>query len=340
MRIAVVTDAWHPQVNGVVTTLYRTAATLEEMGHEVLVVTPERFRTVGCPTYPEIRLALAPRRGIHRLFDAFRPQAVHIATEGPLGWTARACCRQRGLGFTTSYHTRFPEYVRLRFPIPLPVSYAVVRRFHTAARRTMVATAPLREELAARGFRNLVLWGRGVDTSLFRPRPKIHLDGPRPIFIYVGRVAVEKGLEAFCRLGLPGSKYIVGDGPAMDDLRARYPAVRFTGYRRGEELAQTMASADVFVFPSRTDTFGLVLLEAMACGVPVAAYPVTGPLQLVKNGENGVLDADLRQAALAALAVDSSRCRAFANTFSWQACTSQFLDNLHDNDPHAQPRTP
>ncbi len=329
MRIAIVTDAWRPQVNGVVTTLGQTAERLQRGGHKVLVINPTLFFTIPCPTYPDISLAVAPGRKVRRLLQEHRPEAVHIATEGPLGWAARSCCLKRGMPFTTSYHTRFPEYVRLRAPVPLSLSYAVVRRFHDSAARTMVATPDLKKELESKGFDNLRIWSRGVDTDLFRPRRKIYLKGKRPVSIYVGRVAVEKNIEDFLCLQVPGTKYVVGDGPAMAELKNRYPEVCFVGFKHGEELACHIAAADVFVFPSRTDTFGLVMLEAMASGVPVAAYPVTGPRQLIENGENGWLDGDLRTAFNRALEVDANSCREYARRYSWEACTDQFQHNLY-----------
>ncbi|MFZ5760506.1 MAG: glycosyltransferase family 4 protein [Thermodesulfobacteriota bacterium] len=328
MRIAVVTDAWHPQVNGVVTTLTRTVVMLGEAGHEVTVINPWMFKTIPCPTYPEIRLSLFPGRMIREILDSFQPDAIHIATEGMLGWSARRYCRKRGLRFTTSYHTRFPEYVRLRVPLPLALSYALMRRFHSAAKRTMVATEDLRDELTGRGFANLVLWSRGVDTEIFQPRPKDFLADPRPIFLFVGRVAVEKNIEDFLRLDLTGTKYVVGDGPALAEMRKKYPDVRFPGYKKGMELARYMAAADVFVFPSRTDTFGLVILEALACGVPVAAYPVTGPRNIIRSGVTGCLDEDLGKAVVGALRLDGAQCRVFAENYSWRKCTAQFFNNL------------
>ena len=329
MRIAIVTDAWRPQVSGVVTTYAATIAQLHEKGHAVMVVTPEEFRTIACPTYPEIPLALFPGRQVARRLAAFRPEAIHIATEGPLGWAARAFCLRQGLGFTTAYHTRFPEYIRLRLPIiPSGLLYRGIRHFHQPAAGTMVATVDLQRELAARGFAHLRLWSRGVDTERFRPREKGFLAGPRPLAMYVGRIAVEKNIEDFLRLELPGTKYVVGDGPAREALQRRYPAVRFVGMKHGEELACHLAAADVFVFPSRTDTFGLVLLEAMACGVPVAAYPVAGPRQIVLNGVNGWLDEHLPTAVGRALAVAGGPCRQAALRYSWAACTEQFLRNL------------
>ena len=328
MKIAIVTDAWRPQTNGVVQTLSTTADALRSGGHDVAVIEPGQFRTFPCPTYPEIRLAWFPSRKLGAMLEAFDPDAVHIATEGTLGRAARGWCRRRRFPFTTSYHTQFPEYVRARAPIPLVVSYAHLRRFHSAAQRTMVATAAMQRQLESRGFRNLVRWTRGVDVSLFKPGDKAVLPFARPIALYVGRVAVEKNIEAFLRLDLPGTKVVIGDGPARAELEAKYPATRFVGYRFGAELAAHIAAADVFVFPSRTDTFGLVLLEAMACGVPVAAYPVTGPIDVVQPGVTGVLHTDLREAALTALKLDPAQCRAYALEHTWETATRQFLSNL------------
>lgn len=328
MKIALVTDAWHPQVSGVVTTLSRTVQGLEALGHEVLVISPNDFNTVPCPTEPTLRLGFMPRRKLGRLLDAFGPDAIHVATEGPLGFAARGHCRRRGLAFTTAYCTRFPEYLRARLRLPLWVGHAILRRFHSAAARTMVSTESLRRELAGHGHRNLVLWTRGVDTDLFQPGPKDFLPDPRPILMCVGRVAVEKNVEEFLNLDVPGTKYVVGDGPALASLRARYPEVRFTGVKRDRELARHIAAADVLVFPSRTDTFGLVMLEALACGVPVAAHPVQGPMDVIEDGRTGALDEDLGRAVARALEIDPAECRRFALTRSWARCTAQFVANL------------
>jgi glycosyltransferase involved in cell wall biosynthesis len=330
MKICIATDAWHPQINGVVTTLQRTVDTLRGWGHDVLTLTPDGFRSVACPTYPEIRLSLTNPVAIRRLLGQWQPDAVHIATEGPLGWATRAACRGLGLTFTTSYQTRFPEYVRMRFPVPLALSYALLKHFHGAASRTMAAPTII-DELADRGFSNLAPWSRGVDTSLFRPRPSQPIDGKHPLFVYVGRVAPEKNLPAFLDLDLPGEKWVIGDGPEFSRLRRAYPLVRFTGAQRGEHLARLMAAGDVFVFPSLTDTFGIVLLEANACGVPVAAYPVTGPRYLIKEGVNGCLDNDLGRAIMRALALSRSTCREMAMRYTWDVCTRQFLGNLAVN---------
>ncbi len=309
-------------------TLVTIAGELRAMGHAVEVIGPERFRTLPCPTYPDIRLALRPARRLAALIAAFRPDALHIATEGPLGLAARRWAMRNGVRFTTAFHTRFAEYLRARTGVPLRPTYAWLRRFHRVGAGMMVATESLREELSARGFGGLRAWSRGVDLELFRPEPRADFGLPRPVFLYVGRVAVEKNIGAFLDLDLPGSKLVVGDGPQLARLRRRYKTVHFAGRREGAALAAAYAGADAFVFPSRTDTFGLVLLEALACGTPVAAFPVTGPRDVVGNARVGVLDADLRAAALAALALDRGECRAHAEQFSWRASAQAFLSHL------------
>jgi 1,2-diacylglycerol 3-alpha-glucosyltransferase/glucuronosyltransferase len=333
MKIALVTDAWLPQTNGVVRTLSITAEQLRLAGHTVETLEPGLFRTVPCPTYPEIRLALWPGRELSRRLRALDPDAVHIATEGPLGLAARRWCLHHSLRFTTSYHTQFPEYVRARVPLPISWTYAHLRRFHGAAAHTLVATPSMMRQLESRGFSNLALWSRGVDTDVFQPRGKQFIDLPRPIWLYFGRLAVEKGIEDFLALDLPGSKLVVGDGPATAELKRRYGQAHYAGYRYGVELAQYVSSADVFVFPSRTDTFGLVLLEAMACGIPVAAYPVTGPRDVVVDGVTGALDVDLKSAALRALGISADACRSHALRYTWQAATQQFVHYLAARSP-------
>lgn len=331
MKIAIITDAWYPQTNGVVTTLNRTGECLRQLGHEVLFVTPKDFKTLPLPTYPEIRLSLFPASKVRRLLDSFEPEAIHIATEGPLGSAAKRYCRRRRLKFTTAYHTQFPQYVRLRAPIPIAVSYAFLRRFHRDAQRTMVPTESLRQELIKWGFNNVVIWSRGVDIDLFKPQDKAFLQAPRPISMFVGRVAVEKNIEAFLSLKIPGTKYVVGDGPDLQALCDKYPQVKFIGFKYGEELAQYISASDVFVFPSRTDTFGLVMLEAMACGVPVAAYPVTGPIDVVQQGVTGALDDDLAKAVAEALQLNADDARRYAEQHSWMAATRQFYSHLEFN---------
>ena len=329
-RITVVTDAWHPQVNGVVRSIERTNEELERMGVEVTMITPAEFRTVPMPTYPEIRLTVASYRTVAGAIERGQPAYVHIATEGPLGMKARRWCLASGMPYTTSYHTRFPEYVSARLPVPERWLYAFVRRFHNAGAGCMVATDTLARELTARGFSNLMRWSRGIDAELFRPRPLSEsvLDLPRPIFMNVGRVSVEKNIEAFLALDLPGTKVVVGDGPQRESLARRYADAVFTGAKFGEDLARHYAAADVFVFPSRTDTFGNVILEALACGVPVAAYPVMGPLDIIGDAPVGVLDEDLGAACLAALDLSREAARAHALRFSWARSAEQFLANV------------
>jgi glycosyltransferase involved in cell wall biosynthesis len=328
MRLLIATDAWRPQINGVVRSLEYMAAEAPHFGVEVAFLTPERFRSFPMPTYPEIRLSLTGPGRVARIVEEVRPTHLHIATEGPIGLALRIACGRQGRAFTTSYHTRFPEYVSARTPIPESWSYRALRRFHRGSRALMVSTPSLERELVARGFRNIARWTRGVDTALFRPREGRVLDGPFPIFLYVGRVAVEKNLEAFLGLDLPGTKVVVGDGPARLDLERRYPAARFLGALTGEALARAYASADVFVFPSLTDTFGIVLLEALASGLPVAAFPVTGPADVIGASGCGVLKADLREAALEALAIPRERCRAYGETFTWQESARQFFSTI------------
>jgi len=327
-RVLIVSDAWHPQVNGVVRTLGTISNELRTMGHTVEVIGPDRFHTLPCPSYPEIRLALMPRRRLARMIASFRPDHLHIATEGPLGQAARAWAIRNGMRFTSAFHTRFAEYIHARTRIPLGLSYAWLRRFHGAASGTMVATPSLRADLAARGFRNIRAWSRGVDLDLFRPEARENFGLPRPIFLYVGRIAVEKNIGAFLDLDLPGTKVVVGDGPLLPSLRRRYRNAHFLGTRFGADLARCYAGADVFVFPSRTDTFGLVLLEALACGTPVAAYPVTGPVDVLTHPDVGAIDTDLRAAALRALAADRTACRTHAERFSWRASAEIFLQHL------------
>lgn len=328
MKILIVTEAWDPQVNGVVRTLKMTRRELQALGHEVALLTPAAFRSLPCPTYPEIRLSLASRRAVARAIDAEAPDCLHLATEGPLGWAARAVALERGWPFTTAYHSRFPEYVHARCRMPLPWMYALLRRFHNAGRATLVPTPAIVRDLQARGFSQARLWSRGVDLGTF------HDEGLRlerqasPVFLYVGRLAVEKNVEAFLTLDLPGEKWVAGDGPARARLEAAHPEARWFGVLDGASLATLYRSADVMVFPSRTDTFGLVMLEAMACGTPVAAYPVPGPLDVIGDGPGGVLHEDLRSACLQALERPRRGARAHAERHSWAAASAQFLQAL------------
>lgn len=341
MKIAIVTDAWAPQTNGVVTTLAATARELSRRGHDACIVSPEGLRCLPCPSYPEIRLALWPGPVIARRLKAFRPHAIHIATEGPLGMAARRYCRRRDVPFTTSYHTRYPEYLAERWPIPLGVSYAWLRRFHRAAARTFVSSDSLRSELACHGFGDLHLWRRGVDTARFHPGYPAHplLRGlPRPVMAYAGRLAVEKNLAAFLNLELPGTALLIGDGPQRAALATRYPRAVFAGYRFGDELAALLAGSDVFVFPSLTDTFGIAMVEALACGLPVAAFPVPGPRDVLRPGVTGVMSPDLGAAIRGALRLDRGRCVAAAADFTWEAATGQFLDGLEPISLRARAR--
>ncbi|NCP19496.1 MAG: glycosyltransferase family 1 protein [Erythrobacter sp.] len=332
--IAIVSDAWHPQMNGVVRTLTTTCELLRASGHRVDVISPDQYPSVPCPTYPEIRLALTLPGTVGRRLSDLQPDAVHIATEGPLGLSARRYCMAKSVPFTTAYHTQFPDYVSRRTYLPPETFWPYIRWFHRPAQRVMVATESIREELREQGLTRLHHWGRGVDLSLFRPDAGDCSDYEglaRPIQLYVGRVAVEKNIEAFLKTDQPGTKVVVGDGPALSDLKARYPDAVFLGKRGGDDLARCYAGADVFVFPSKTDTFGLVMIEALACGTPVAAYPVPGPRDIL-TPEAGAMREDLNQAIAAALTLDREACAAFGRQFSWQAATVQFLAGLEEFD--------
>jgi glycosyltransferase involved in cell wall biosynthesis len=327
MRILVATDAWHPQVNGVVRTLTNMAEAARAFGVEISFLTPQSFRTFAMPSYPDLRLALPYPAKIARLIAEARPDSIHIATEGPIGLLVRRYCRKHRLPFTTSFHTRFPEYISARLPIPEAWIWTALRAFHGPSQAVMAATPALAGELRARGFRNVVLWPRGVDASQFHPRAA-DLGLPRPVFLCVGRVAVEKNLEAFLDLDLPGTKVIVGDGPARAALTRKYPHAVFLGARQGKELAEAYAAADVFVFPSKTDTFGLVLLEALASGLPVAAFPVTGPRDVIGDEPVGALNEDLRIACLTAVTISPQACLAFAARHTWEASARAFVENI------------
>ena len=329
MKIAIVSDAWYPQINGVVTTLDKTMQSLEQRGHKVLCVHPGLFSLlIPCPTYPQIKLALFPGKRFAQTIDQFSPDCIHVVTEGPLGLACRRYCKKRNLAFTTSFTSRFDQYVHLRFKIPSTWIFRLMYWFHHISSCTMVSTVKLKQELESCGFSRVGLWPRGVDTKLFRPRNKEYLKDERPIFMYMGRIAAEKNIEDFLKLDLPGTKFAVGDGPDLSKLRKKYPHVRFPGAKTGDTLAKYLAAADVFAFPSRTDTFGLVMLEALACGVPVAAYPVRGPLDVIQPGETGYLDENLKKAALNALSLSSQACRRYAAGCSWENATDRFLDNL------------
>jgi len=327
-RILVATDAWKPQINGVVRSLESVARALYEFGAEIEFLTPQDFTTIPLPTDHEIRLALASCRSVEKRLDGAAIDHIHIATEGPIGFAARRYCLRMKRPFTTSYHTRFPEYIATRTRIPESVTYAFLRRFHNAGCGVMVSTASIADDLNKRGFQRLMHWSRGVDHRQFTPAKAEAFDLPRPIFLYAGRLAPEKNVEAFLELDLPGSKVVVGDGPSRRALQAAYPEAHFLGTKTGDALAVQYASADVFVFPSRTDTFGMVLIEALACGLPVAALPVPGPLDVIGTSGAGVLDFDLRAACLAALDIPREKARAHALTFTWANSARQFLDNI------------
>jgi len=338
MRIVVVSDAWAPQVNGVVRTLATTIGILRRRGHRVMTITPDLFATIPCPSYPDIRLALRAGRKVAALLTAAEPDAIHIATEGPLGWAARRWCLNAGLPFTTSFHTRFPDYMAMRTRLPAPLFWPAIARFHRPAARIFAATASLELELRGRGLHQTHRWSRGVDLTLFNRGATPHAEVaalPGPVQLYVGRVAVEKNIGAFLAAPTPGTKVVVGDGPARAALERRHPEVRFLGALAGAELAAAYAAADVFVFPSRTDTFGLVMVEALACGVPVAAFPVEGPLDIVGpagrgQGDRpiGALDDHLPTAIAAALGADRQACAAEGQGYDWQRCTDQFIAGL------------
>ena len=341
MRLAIATDAWAPQVNGVVRTLTETISRLKAQGHEVEVVAPDRFMTIPCPGYSEIRLALAPRFGVRKALGTFRPDIVHISTEGPIGWSARAWCLKHNVPFTTAFHTRFPEYVAARTRLSPDFIWPIMRTFHKGSRAILTATQSLRDELESRGIHPTQLWSRGIDHTVFHPDQPVHPSLQhltKPILLSVGRVAVEKNLEAFLDADITGTKVIVGDGPARAHLEARYPEAVFLGTRHGAELASIYASADVFVFPSKTDTFGLVMLEALACGVPVAGYPVQGPLDIIGaegRGAHGTLDqaigclkTDLAEAIKGALSLSRTHAAEYGAQFCWNICTNQFVNGI------------
>ena len=329
MRILVVTDAWRPQVNGVVRSLEQLEA--RRRGDDIVFLTPEQFKTLPMPGYREIRLSIARPRVMARLIDAAKADAIHIATEGPLGLLARRYCKTRKIPFTTCYHTRYPQYVRARLPVPERVTYSLLRRFHNGGDGVMVATEALASELRAVGFDNLMIWSRGGDMELYRPRATKVIEAAGPIFLCVARLAVEKNLDSFLKLDLPGTKVMVGDGPDRARLEATYPEVRFLGAQFGEELAEIYASADVFVFPSRTETFGLVLLEALASGVPVASFPGEGLLADIADSGVGILDEDLGAAVRAAMTLSREPCRAFAARYSFERSTAQFIENVRSS---------
>ncbi|SDI91983.1 MULTISPECIES: glycosyltransferase family 4 protein [Bradyrhizobium] len=328
MRVLVATDAWRPQVNGVVRSLENLATEAPSFGADITFLTPQDFPTLPLPGYREIQLALPSPGTVKRAIAAARPESVHIATEGPIGWVTRSVCRREGYPFTTSYHTRFPEYLAARLPVPLAWSYSALRRFHNSGAGIMVGTPTLERDLKARGFCKLMQWSPGVDADVFRPRLERPLAFPKPVFLFVGRISIEKNIAAFLALDLPGSMVVVGDGPLRAKLETEFPNAHFLGVRSGEALAEVYASADVFVFPSLTDTFGIVLLEALACGLPVAAFPVMGPLDVIDRSGCGRLDMNLHRAAIGALDISRQQCRAYALNFTWRESARQFLDNI------------
>lgn len=328
MRITLITDAWHPQINGIVTTVIQLGRALSRLGHDVQILAPDLFRTWPCPGYPDVGLAFVCGPRLRPLIRRFEPEAIHLVTEGPVGFAARRYCRHYGIPYTSSFHSYFPEYLELRIGLPLCVGYSYLRWFHRRSERLLAASDSLAGDLRSKGFCRTATWPLGVDTERFRPRDKGYLPGRRPLFLYVGRVAVEKNVEEFLSLNLPGSRYVIGDGPQRPELQSRYPDARFLGYRQGEDLSRCLAAADVLVFPSRTDTFGLVLLEALACGVPVAAYPVLGPHEVIRDQRIGVLDQDLQRAALRALTLDPAACRRYALQWTWEQSARQFVDHL------------
>ncbi|MGH1542943.1 MAG: glycosyltransferase family 4 protein [Arenicella sp.] len=332
-KLLLITDAWSPQTNGVVTTLKTVLTELEKRGYQTDVIHPGLFNTIPLPFYPEIKLAIMPARKMRRLIEAFKPDHVHIATEGTLGAAAKRIFDNRGWRYTTSLHTKFPEYVNARLPfIKVEWGYSVLKRFHQKASSVLVTTSSLRDELMANGLdkENLVIWGRGVDSDHYRPDPEKlnNADKELPLLTYVGRLAIEKNLQAFLDVDVPGRKRLVGDGPQRAELERKYPEVEFAGYKYGEDLVSEYQQADVFVFPSRTDTFGLVMLEAMACGTPVAAFPVPGPVDVVQQSKTGVLDEDLASAIKGALQLNRQDCREYAEKQSWQAVTQRLLDEI------------
>lgn len=328
MRIAIVTDAWTPQVNGVVTVLGDLRERLLAVGHEVALIEPSAYRRVSCPGYGDIELAWRPGRAVAERLQAFAPDAIHIATEGPLGWAARRHCRRQNLPFTTAFHSRFPEFLAAAAGVPSGLGYSILRRFHAASSGVMVPSAGTMDILERRGFTNLRRWSHGIDVEHFRPLAGADLGLPRPVFLYVGRIAPEKNLEAFLRLELPGTKVVAGGGPLLARLRALYREVHFIGPMPRADLVGVYGAADAFVYPCKIDTFGLVMLEALACGTPVAAYPVAGPLDVVGQSDGGVLHEDLRVAALRALLVPRERARARALVFDRDRVRDEFVSHL------------
>jgi glycosyltransferase involved in cell wall biosynthesis len=329
MKITLVTDTWLPSINGVVTTLTNTVQVLESWGHTVQVIEPSQFKTIGSPGYPEVRLSWNVWR-VGPMIESFKPDAIHIATEGPLGLAARWYCKvdKRSIPHNTSYHTKFPEYLHHMFRIPVSWGYWWMRLFHKFSTRVLVTTPCMKQELEQKGFKNLEVWNRGVDRKLFTPKRRNNIKHLTPVMLCVSRASVEKGLDDFCGLELPGTKILIGDGPYLEELKSKYPAVTYLGYRQGAELADAYANADVFVFPSKSDTFGVVMLEAMSSGTPIAAYPVTGPIDIITDGINGYTDENLEVAIRRAITINRKKVRAASRAYEWDTCTKTFLQNL------------
>lgn len=335
-RIAIISDAWEPQINGVVTTLKKTAFFLRKKDYDVKFFTPEGYYSIPCPTYPEIRLAVFCRKKLTRDIELYNPNGIHIATEGPLGLAGRKYCITNKILFTTSFHTQFPEYLRMRIPVPINWTYSWLKLFHGKSQCVMVPSKSRKTELERRGFKNVAIWSRGVDTKIFNNDNPFPYQLPRPIHIYMGRVALEKNISSFLELKLEGSKIVIGDGPDLKHLSSIYTETHFLGVKRGRELASYLSGGDVFVFPSKTDTFGIVMLEAMACGLPIAAYPVEGPQDIVKQNYCGVLNDNLYDAISGALKISKDSCINYATNFSWDRCTQTFESNLRLNHPRYQ----
>jgi len=340
LRVLLIADAWKPYISGFVRTFSTTLEHIERLGHETSVIHPYMFRTVPFPLYPQFPLPIFVKRRMYRLIEESQPDAIHIGAEGPLGMAARRWCLRNNFPFTTSFTTKAPEYFNAWCGLPVSIGYKIVKRFHRPSSAVMVSTPTVKRELESRGFDKLAMWSRGADLTLFHPRSEPFLNDPRPISLYVGRVAKEKNIPAFLDLDIPGTKYVVGDGPPLKSFRKKYPHVRFVGEKVGRELAKYYSAADVLVFPSRTDTFGLVILEALASGTPVAAYPVTGPIDVVGDCDAAVLNEDLAEATRQALKIDRNLCRPCAAKFSWERSAQQFLDNLQPTTAHQSNPSP
>ena len=327
MKILIISDAWKPQVNGVVNSLNMTCIKLREIGHKIEVIGPDRFKTFPCPSYPSIRLSFFPKKKLLSIINKYKPDSIHIATEGPLGQAARKICLDNKWRFTTSYHTQFPEYIKARIPIPLSISYFFLKRFHSKAEKTLVPTKSMAEKLKDKGFKNIAIWSRGVDKNIFKPS-KVKINNKRKKAVYFGRVSPEKNIEAFLNTNLNIEKIVIGDGPSLAKLKEEYPEVIFLGEKFGRELSKIVAESDVFVFPSKTDTFGIVIIEALACGVPVAAYPVTGPKDIIEHEVTGYLSDNLDRAIIGALKINRNNCIQESMKYSWENCSKQFETSL------------